>query len=149
MAEFKKLSDVEVIAEPTESANVLIEEDGVIKKAPKTAVGGAGGGSNESVLKIYINDNFEDSSNYTLPDNFYETVLDKFWKEEYPNIFYYLHIYTGDGDYDFCGLPLSVCYDEGSQCVFIYILHESYKYMIKIDSSDTILKITKQTINYS
>ena len=41
--EFKKLSDVEVVAEPTESANVLIEEDGVIKKAPKTAVGGAGG----------------------------------------------------------------------------------------------------------
>jgi hypothetical protein len=40
MAEFKKLSDVEVVAEPTESTNVLIEEDGVIKKAPKTAVGG-------------------------------------------------------------------------------------------------------------
>lgn len=42
MAEFKKLSDVEVVAEPAESANVLIEEDGVIKKAPKTAVGGNG-----------------------------------------------------------------------------------------------------------
>lgn len=42
--EFKRLSDVEVVAEPTESANVLIEENGVIKKAPKTAVGGAGGG---------------------------------------------------------------------------------------------------------
>ena len=41
--EFKRLSDVEVVAEPTESANVLIEEDGVIKKAPKTAVGGVGG----------------------------------------------------------------------------------------------------------
>ena len=38
--EFKKLSDVEVVAEPIETANVLIEEDGVIKKAPKTAVGG-------------------------------------------------------------------------------------------------------------
>lgn len=38
--EFKKLSDVEVVAEPTEFANVLIEENGVIKKAPKTAVGG-------------------------------------------------------------------------------------------------------------
>ena len=42
--EFKRLSDVEVVAEPTESANVLIEEDGVIKRAPKTEVGGAGGG---------------------------------------------------------------------------------------------------------
>ena len=41
--EFKRLSDVEVVETPTEIANVLIEEDGVIKKAPKTAVGGAGG----------------------------------------------------------------------------------------------------------
>ena len=40
---FKSIADVEVVAEPTESANVLIEENGVIKKAPKTAVGGAGG----------------------------------------------------------------------------------------------------------
>lgn len=40
---FKSIADVEIVAEPTESANVLIEEDGVIKKAPKTAVGGAGG----------------------------------------------------------------------------------------------------------
>ena len=39
---FKSIADVEVVAEPSESANVLIEEDGVIKKAPKTAVGGAG-----------------------------------------------------------------------------------------------------------
>lgn len=38
--EFKRLSDVEVVAEPIESANVFIEEDGVIKKAPKTAIGG-------------------------------------------------------------------------------------------------------------
>ena len=43
--EFKKISNVEVVAEPTDSANVLIEENGVIKKAPKTAVGGAGGDS--------------------------------------------------------------------------------------------------------
>lgn len=43
--EFKKLSDVDVVAEPTESANVLIEENGVIKKAPKTAVG-------DSVMKM-------------------------------------------------------------------------------------------------
>ncbi len=40
--EFKKLSDVEVVEAPTDNANVLIEEDGVIKKAPKTAVGGNG-----------------------------------------------------------------------------------------------------------
>ena len=37
---FKSIADVEVVAEPAESANVLIEENGVIKRAPKTAVGG-------------------------------------------------------------------------------------------------------------
>lgn len=50
--EFKRLSDVEVVAEPTESANVLIEEDGVIKKAPKTAVGGASGVEPDMVIAI-------------------------------------------------------------------------------------------------
>ena len=47
MAEFKKLSDVTLVEEPLETANVLIEEDGVIKRAPKSAVGGAGGGAAE------------------------------------------------------------------------------------------------------
>ena len=37
---FKSIADVEVVAEPAESANVLIEENGVIKKTSKTAVGG-------------------------------------------------------------------------------------------------------------
>jgi hypothetical protein len=37
--EFKKLSDVEVVAEPLETANVLIEENGVIKRAPKNEIG--------------------------------------------------------------------------------------------------------------
>lgn len=41
--EFKKLSDVEVVETVSDVANVLIEENGVIKKAPKTAVGGSGG----------------------------------------------------------------------------------------------------------
>lgn len=42
--EFKKLSDVAAVETPADTANVLIEEDGVIKKAPKSAVGGAGSG---------------------------------------------------------------------------------------------------------
>lgn len=49
---FKSISDVEVVAEPSESANVLIEENGVIKKAPKTAVGGIAGGSVEPDMVI-------------------------------------------------------------------------------------------------
>lgn len=38
--EFKKLGDVEVVETPMDTANVLIEEDGVIKKVAKDEVGG-------------------------------------------------------------------------------------------------------------
>lgn len=38
--EFKKLSDVEVVETAADTANVLIEEDGVIKKVAKSEVGG-------------------------------------------------------------------------------------------------------------
>lgn len=37
--EFKKLSAVEPVDELAQSANVLIEEGGVVKKAPKSMVG--------------------------------------------------------------------------------------------------------------
>jgi hypothetical protein len=54
---FKSIADVEVVAEPAESANVLIEEDGVIKKAPKTAVGGGSSSSDEFDVVIEITKN--------------------------------------------------------------------------------------------
>lgn len=38
--EFKKLSAVEAVASVSDTASVLIEEDGVIKRAPKDEVGG-------------------------------------------------------------------------------------------------------------
>lgn len=40
--EFKKLSAVEAVETPADTANVLIEEDGVIKRTPKSEVGGTG-----------------------------------------------------------------------------------------------------------
>jgi hypothetical protein len=60
--EFKKLSDVEVVAEPTETANVLIEENGVIKKAPKTAVGGGAGGNFVVISIPYVQEMDVDST---------------------------------------------------------------------------------------
>ena len=41
MAEFKKLSAVETVETVGETANVLIEENGVIRRAPKNEVGGS------------------------------------------------------------------------------------------------------------
>ena len=70
---FKSIADVEVVAEPNESANVLIEEDGVIKKAPKTAIGGGSG------ALIVCTDN-NDYSNVTAPDWFYD-VIDEMYND--------------------------------------------------------------------
>ena len=73
--EFKKLSDVEVVAEPTESANVLIEEDGVIKRAPKSAVGGAGGGCDVVILLTRDPDNERDT--LTLESGSHAEIYEK------------------------------------------------------------------------
>lgn len=51
MADFKKLSEVDLVEEVSNTANVLIEENGQIKRAPKTKVGGAG---TDSVIKTAI-----------------------------------------------------------------------------------------------
>lgn len=40
--EFKRLGDVTLVEEAMDIANVLIEEDGEIKRVPKTEVGGTG-----------------------------------------------------------------------------------------------------------
>lgn len=51
---FKKLSDVDVVETPNESAHVLIEENGVIKKAPKDEVGGIRVKSEAEVGQILV-----------------------------------------------------------------------------------------------
>lgn len=51
MADFKKLSEVDLVEEVGNTANVLIEENGQIKRFSKTKVGGAG---SDSVIKTAI-----------------------------------------------------------------------------------------------
>lgn len=95
--EFKRLSDVEVVAEPAESANVLIEEDGVIKKAPKTAVGGS---STEwdAVIEFY---NTDDDDHITLISGDYNTVYNKIMVDgEVPNIMIRMVTEYGDIAYN-------------------------------------------------
>ena len=43
--EFKRLADVEVVETATDTDKVLIEQNGEIKRVPKTEVGGGGGGN--------------------------------------------------------------------------------------------------------
>ena len=82
--EFKKLSDVEVVVEPTESANVLIEENGVIKKAPKTAVGGAGGSEPDLVIKFNDHIEWANIDNINIASGSVDAVFDAFESGKLP-----------------------------------------------------------------
>lgn len=78
MADFKRLSDVEVVEAVSDAANVLIEEDGIIKRAPKTEVGGAGGGGETPDMVITLNSKsniFIQSSNFIITEGSVDTVF--------------------------------------------------------------------------
>lgn len=107
---FKSIADVEVVAEPAETANVLIEENGVIKKAPKTAVGGAG--DNEADLVIAVNSRRHikiTSNTFYIEHGSVNAVLDAIRDERIPDIrmrFYY------NADAENIGEFISFDYDE-------------------------------------
>lgn len=79
---FKSIADVEVVAEPSESANVLIEENGAIKKAPKTTVGGAGG-SVEPDMVITLTGcavwDIVETDCVTITSGTYTDIVEKIW----------------------------------------------------------------------
>lgn len=78
--EFKKLAGVDTVETATDAANVLIEEDGVIKRVPKTEVGGSGGSEPEVVIIDtrgstehigYVRQKMVDSLDNNVPTIFY------------------------------------------------------------------------------
>jgi hypothetical protein len=83
---FKSIADVEVVAEPTESANVLIEENGVIKKAPKTAVGGAGGNTEWDAIIELIDGASGSFDSMELVSGSYEDIKEKIFSGILPNV---------------------------------------------------------------
>ena len=101
---FKSIADVEVVAEPSESANVLIEEDGVIKKAPKTAVGGGGDNNGEYDLDIYIEciDGGESYAHRINTINTFNNIKDKLLNGIKPKskIIFTSKSWTNDDEYD-------------------------------------------------
>ena len=123
---FKSIADVEVVAEPTESANVLIEENGVIKKAPKTAVGGG-----ETLVIAF---NSDDSSEIiSAPNNLYEIAKEMFENLTYVNMVLYEvgeynifmrhlnEIYAGENYYRFLFDWVAVeCFKNGQISIYYY-----------------------------
>ena len=86
---FKSIADVEVVAEPTESANVLIEENGVIKKAPKAAVGG----SSAIIFAVDSGGVYGEAA----PEGLYEKLNNMFNNGIYINIVPYFVVVSDNG----------------------------------------------------
>ena len=85
--EFKKLSDVDVVETTNDSTNVLIEENGVIKKAPKTTFGSANSNVESADLVIEVNGDFlitED--NYSIVEGSTEAVINAMREGRVPNV---------------------------------------------------------------
>lgn len=131
--DFKKLSDVAAVETLTDTANVLIEEDGVIKKAAKDEVGGVKIASTAKVgqtivvkavdengkptewecddLDLFITfDNYahrEDGYYVILAatNNLYEKIQEMFNNHCYRNIsLYRFGSYNDTFDVEYCGL---------------------------------------------
>ena len=98
--EFKTLGSVEALTEVPENANVLVEVDGAIKRAPGGALGG-----NEYDLVI-----IDESTNgiIAIDSGSYQNVFDKISAKELPRILVkYAHNY---GDISCAGVTESFKY---------------------------------------
>ena len=121
--EFKKLSDVEVVESPSDASHVLIEEDGVIKKAPKTAVGGAGGSSAEPDLLITVMSgiNYATLDTSTITHGSVNNVMNAIRESRVPvikirfenlsNISYAGYLYELNGHADWYGSYINITTD--------------------------------------
>ena len=137
---FKSIADVEVVAEPTESANVLIEENGVIKKAPKTAVGGAGG---QADLVFRWDGSTDWNSGTSIIEGNIEAVINKIQNGEYPEI---IMLYDNDAvgsNYWWLGRTMCACsyYSGAFQLSAIYVsnCYGSFGYVRFVVTEDGVI----------
>lgn len=83
---FKSLADVEAVEMPIDTATVLIEEEGVIKKAPKTAFGDKNVGMGGLSI-VYDKDN--DYNILYASEDLYGTLMDALSSYQIPNVTLY------------------------------------------------------------
>ena len=88
--EFKKLSAVDSVVEPIDTAQVLIEEDGVIKKTPKNAIGAQAdwAETDETSLAFIKNKPVEEPEVYDLDIT---VILNAVYVDADPDITYDVH----------------------------------------------------------
>lgn len=115
--EFKKLSAVEKIEKPSDTANVLIEENGVVKKAPKTAVGGI-----EADMIIHVTES-EEELTATIVSGSYDNVNQKL-ENGIPILIQAFGSVPSDPSAKFMLAPLLVkreIYDDGTNRVVLHL----------------------------
>lgn len=140
--EFTKLSSVEAVPVPSSDANVLIEENGIIKKAPKSAVGG-GGGAASQIIEFQWDDegqitNLEDFKKaYENDMTIHIVALTSEYNTSYsvegilPNIKSYALFYNGYYDAIYSYRTVVTCYDGSYQNVMLGI-----QYNIGLDTGE-------------
>ncbi len=152
---FKSIADVEVVETPTDSANVLIEEDGVIKKAPKTVVGSSGAEFDGIIL---VQDYGDSDGNYAYSDitieaGSYADILAKLQAHEIVKVALHGVNFTYGCNVAFCVESVSV-----SECTLvdpaedgtyplrmIYLAGDDYRWSLYWHSDDTVSYYNSQT----
>lgn len=124
--DFKKLSDVDVVDSPSDTANVLIEEGGVIKKAPKTAIGGVGGDEYDMVIHAMLGDSWSkvnniDASDYVISSGTYNDLKSKMNQDSMLKVLMRYQIsYAGCNEYitfKFVDFHFIEASSDGNECI--------------------------------
>lgn len=100
MANYKKLTDVEVMEEVSESTMALVEENGTLKKVP-CGKGFGGGGEITSLLITSKNNGYFPNISY---QQFYQIINEGIltggtYFDSYNNRILYLHSFSLDNNY--------------------------------------------------
>lgn len=104
--EFTRLADVTAIEEVKEEDSVLVVQDGEVKRAPKTAVGGAGGGT--TIVITWDGDGYDD---FHAPEGAYETIREMIQNRDFS---FNIILFRSYEDYEFIGFMRQIYVNENN-----------------------------------
>lgn len=133
--EFKNIATVDLVEEVAKTSNVLIEEDGIIKRAPKSEVGGEVNGIIDSnVLPQYTSQN-----NITITQFDFAAIKEKLLAGK--NVIIKLHcVFNYGNDYEVWANSCGICYDSTANNIWInWIVPNSFASTTANSSPVTII----------
>lgn len=153
--EFKKLSEVEKIEELSDTASVLVEDGGEVKRVLKDAVGGGSGGGYDVIITYaheegsgsYDLPTTEDNNLnlFTVPDGAAQLIVDKLKSGQIPSVkIMALPISEWEGADSYCGriiTPVDINFSEDLNSIYIHMIidHKGWeshaRITLRIDSN--------------